>query len=343
VSGLSDKLSDTLADRLGDRLSDRLPRLRLPRRPSAFPWAPPNWPTSVPMPPPESRTGSDYETEWARRYGVRLARAAVLDGVIRPLVHGIIPPVVEGTDRLDGVEGSVIFAANHSSHLDTPLLLSVLPRRFRHHMVVAGAADYFFDTRLKGALFAFSLAAIPIERTKVSRRFLDLAAELLDDGWSILIYPEGGRSPDGWGQTFSAGAGYLSVRTRVPLVPIHVAGTVKALPKGTGRLRPGPTAVSLGAPITPGPGDDARRVAQRLEASVAALADEFRTDWWQARRRAAAGASPSLSGPEVSAWRRSWALPVSASRSPSATGTSGQGNGAPFSSGSGSDTPWSRR
>ena len=63
-------------------------------------------------------------------------------------------------------------------------------------------------------------------------------------------------------------------------------------------------------PVVPTPGDDARRVAQKLEAAVAALADEFRTDWWQARRRAAAGTSPSLSGPDVSAWRRSWARPV---------------------------------
>ena len=308
----SDKVTEALSDHLGDRLSDRLPRLRLPRKPTAFPWASPQWPTSVPMPAPEKKTGSDYDTEWSRRYGVRVARAAVLDGVIRPLVYGVIPPVIEGQDRLTGVEGPVIFAANHSSHLDTPLLLSVLPRRFRHQTVVAGAADYFFDNRVKGALFAFGLGAIPIERTKVSRKFLDLASELLSDEWSILIYPEGGRSPDGWGQTFSAGAGYLAVRSGVPVVPIHVAGTLRALPKGGSRLRPGPTAVTFGSPVVPAPGEDARRVAQRLEAAVAGLADEFRTDWWQARRRAAAGNSPSLSGPEVSPWRRSWAKPVPA-------------------------------
>ena len=326
---LSDKLTDALSDRLGERLSDRLPRLSLPRKPTAFPWAAPQWPTSLPMPVPEKKTGDRYDTEWSRRYGVRVARAAVLDGVIRPLVYGVIPPVVEGEDRLTGVEGPVIFAANHSSHLDTPLLLTALPRRFRHRTVVAGAADYFFDNRVKGALFAFGLAAIPIERTKVSRRFLDLASELLADGWSILIYPEGGRSPDGWGQTFDAGAGYLAVRSQVPVVPIHVAGTLRALPKGGSRLRPGPTAVTFGSPVVPTEGENARRVAKRLEASVAALADEFRTDWWQARRRAAAGTSPSLSGPDVSPWRRSWARPVPAAdrrdRQPA------------------DDTPWSKR
>jgi 1-acyl-sn-glycerol-3-phosphate acyltransferase len=326
---LSDRLTGALGDRLGERLLDRLPRPRLPRKPTAFPWAAPQWPTTVAMPAPDKRTGSDYDTEWSRRYGVRVARAAVLDGVIRPLVYGIIPPVVEGEDRLTGVEGPVIFAANHSSHLDTALLLSVLPRRFRHQTVVAGAADYFFDNRLKGALFAFGLGAIPIERTKVSRKFLDLAADLLADEWSILIYPEGGRSPDGWGQTFSAGAGYLAVRSHVPVVPIHVAGTLRALPKGASRLRPGPTAVTFGSPVTPAAGEDARRVAHRLEAAVAALADEFRTDWWQARRRAARGDSPSLSGPDVSPWRRAWARPVPAADRRERDPTE--------------DTPWFRR
>lgn len=249
----------------------------------------------------------DYDTEWSRHYGVRLARALVLDYVTRPLVRAVIPPVVEGEDRLIGVEGPVIFASNHSSHLDTPLILSVLPRRFRHHLVVAGAADYFFDTRLKGALFAFSLAAIPFERHRVSRRSLDLAAELLEEGWSVLIYPEGGRSPDGWGQRFSAGAAYLSIRTGTPMVPLHVSGTVRALPRGAKRLHPGPTSVTFGSPIRAADGEDARRMAVRLEAGVAALADEFRTDWWQARRRAARGDSPELVGPEIAPWRRAWA------------------------------------
>jgi 1-acyl-sn-glycerol-3-phosphate acyltransferase len=316
VSYFSDRLSDAFSDRLGDRWAGRVSlsglKSRLPRRLSAFPWAAPTWPTSLPMPPPDSKTGSDFETAWSRRYGVRLARAALLDSVVRPLVYSVIPPVVEGYDRLEGVKGPVIFAANHHSHLDTPLLLSVLPARFRHRTVVVGAADYFFDTRWKGALFAFTLAAIPIERRRVSRKFLDLASELLEDGWNILIYPEGGRSPDGWGQSFTAETGYLSVRNKVPFVPLHVAGTSRVLPKGAGRLRPGPTAVTFGHPLSAGDGEDARRLTQRLEREVAALADEFHSDWWQARRRAAVGNSPSLSGPgpEVAPWRRAWAKPV---------------------------------
>ena len=92
----------------------------------------------------------------------------------------------------------MIFAANRASHVDTPLLLTSLPERFRHRTAIAAGADYFFDRRWKGHMWAFLINAFPIERLRVSRRGADLAGSLLEDGWSIIIFPEGGRSPDGW-------------------------------------------------------------------------------------------------------------------------------------------------
>ena len=283
--------------------------LRRVGRPSGFPWGAPTWPTTVPLPEPERRTGTDYDTEWSRRYGVRVARAFLLEGVARPLVHTVIPPTVKGLDLIEGLEGPAIFASNHSSHLDTPLMLSSLPRPFRHRTVVVGAADYFFDTRWKGALWSFALAAIPVDRTRVSRRSVDLPASLLAEGWTVLIYPEGGRSPDGWTQRFTGGAAYLAARARVPLVPAHISGTAAVLPRGGRRLRPGRTGVSFGRPLLPAGDEDVRRLAARLEAEVAALADERTSDWWQARRRAGSGTTPALTGPEVADWRRQWARP----------------------------------
>jgi 1-acyl-sn-glycerol-3-phosphate acyltransferase len=202
----------------------------------------------------------------------------------------------------------VIFVANHASHLDTPLLLSVLPPRFRHRLVVAAAADTFFDRRWKGHVFAFALPAIPIERQRVNRRSGDAAADLLKDGWSLVIYPEGGRSPDGWQQPFRGGAAYLSVRTGRPVIPLHIEGTWRMLPKGGGRIHRSRTTVTFGLPISPDEGEDARRFNARIERAVAALADEATTDWWTARRRAASDMTPSPQGPEAAPWRRNWAL-----------------------------------
>ena len=92
------------------------------------------------------------------------------------------------------------------------------------------------------------------------------------------------------------------------MVPVYIEGTRHMWPKGQRLPRPHKVTVTFGTPISPDPGEDARRLAARLEAAVAALADERATDWWSARRRAASGATPPLTGPPTSAWRRSWAL-----------------------------------
>jgi 1-acyl-sn-glycerol-3-phosphate acyltransferase len=264
----------------------------------------------------------DYDSEWARRYPARFARLLVHELVSRPLVQAVASPSVEGLDRIAHLDEPVIFAANHASHVDAPLILSVIPERWRHRMFVAGAADYFFDTRVKAALFAFLLNAVPIERQRVSRESVNRVATLLAEGWSLLIFPEGGRSTDGWAQAHSAGAAWLGVRTGRPVVPVYVSGTRDILPKGGSRIRPGRTRVTFGAPLRPatesGPGQAAgsgagssaaaRQLADQLERAVAALADEQVTDWWAARRRAATRTTPPITGPDAGAWRRSWAL-----------------------------------
>jgi 1-acyl-sn-glycerol-3-phosphate acyltransferase len=281
----------------------------LPKLP--FPFSAPTVPGGVEVPDRKPRSGSDYDTEWARRYPARMARAALVEAVARPAVQALARPQLHGLDRLDPlVEAGepVIFAANHHSHVDTPLLACSVPEPWRHRLFVAAAADYFFRTRVTSVLSALVIGAIPIDRSRVSRRSADRAADLIDDGWSMLIFPEGGRSPDGWGQPFRGGAAYLSLRCGVPVVPVHLEGTGRILRKGRKLPTPATARVTFGAPLAPAPGDDARRFGAALERAVAALADEATTDWWQARRRAHAGESPALTGPDAPAWRRAWAL-----------------------------------
>lgn len=291
-----------------------LDRARSWRPPSAFPFSAPTWPGAVPRPPVERTLGTDYDSEWARRYPARLARVVAQEFVARPVVAAVARPRISGLDRIAHLDEPVIFAANHASHIDAPLLLTVIPERWRHRIVVAGAADYFFDTRVKAVAFSFLINAVPIERTRVSRDSARRVSDLLDDGWSLLIFPEGGRSQDGWGQSHKPGAAWLAARTGRPVVPVFVDGTAAILPRGSSRLKPGPTHVTFGHPLRPSRGGsgsgsaDARELADELERAVAALADEHTTDWWTARRRAAARTSPSLTGPDAGAWRRAWAL-----------------------------------
>jgi 1-acyl-sn-glycerol-3-phosphate acyltransferase len=293
---------------MGARSAGGLVRdLRARRGRGRFPWVAPTWPGGVERAAPERAVGADYDTAWARRYPARLARAVVLDNLTRPLTYLLATPTVEGREVLELVELPAIFVANHASHVDTSVLLSVLPSRVRHRSVVAAAADHFFDRPWKAHLSTL-LGLLPIERRRVNRRSADLAADLLLDGWNLVIYPEGGRTPDGWFQEFRGGPAYLAVRTGRPIVPIHLRGTHRILPKGADRIRRSPVQVRFGSPMRPDEGEDARRFGTRIEAAMATLADEAHTDWWSARRRGAAGTTPSPRGPAVSSWRRAWAL-----------------------------------
>lgn len=291
-----------------------------------FPLAKPTWPTSVERPAKKPILGVDFDTDWARRAPARLARAVVTDNLTVPAIRALAPAVIEGAASLERLEGPVIFAANHASHADTAVILATLPPRLRHRTVVAAASDYFFDTRLKATMSSLFLNAIPIERTKVSRRSAKTALELLEEGWNLVIYPEGGRTPDGWMHEFKNGAAYLSVKSGAPVVPLWLEGTGRVLPKravasgdspgGSGsestqssRLRRAPVSVIVGRPLSPAEGEDARRFGPRIEEAVGQLGLEVASDFWTARR------SPDealLRGPDASAWRRSWARPAAA-------------------------------
>lgn len=276
------------------------------RRPFPFPIGPPSWPPDVPRPPKRSALGVNYDSDWARRYPVRLARAAWTELLTRPLVAAVAHPTIAGLDRLDNLSAPVIFAPNHASHLDMPLVISALPERWRHKVVTVAAADYFFDTRLKATYFAFSSNAIPIDRERVNRSSAARAEALINDGWNLLIFPEGGRTPDGWGQAHKGGAAWLAARSGRPIVPVHIQGTHRLLPRGAKRLYTGDTKVTFGRPIAPDV--PPRHLVTLVEQAIAALADEAATDWWSALSRAARGQTPSLTGPEASSWRRAWAL-----------------------------------
>lgn len=289
------------------------PRTIVPRQFRMFPFTKPTWPATVPREADEQTLGIAYDTDWARSPVARAARTVAVGALYKPATSWFgRTPKVMGLDRLDDVDGPVVFAANHHSHADTFVLMSTLPPRLRRTTMFTAGADYFFDTKVKAALSALFIGAVPIERRAVSRRSLAEALRLLDDGWSLVIYPEGGRSPDGWGQDHKPGAAFLAGRAKVPIVPVHIDGTDRILPKGRGRLQRAQVTVNFGLPISSiGLEDDPRRLTTLVEGAIAELADEARSDWWSARRRAAATTTPALQGPQTVSWRRGWALDAS--------------------------------
>ncbi len=291
--------------------------LRVVLKPTAklgFPYRPPTKPKGVVVPEAESRLGADYDTDWARRAPANAARAVINRGPLQLLMKVLADPEILGVDRLADLQAkgddapALIFAPNHHSHIDTPLMVTAVPEPWRSKLTIAAAADYFFDTRMKGAAAALALNALPIDREVAGRKSSDLIRNLIDDGWSLVIYPEGGRSPDGWGQEFKGGAAYISIRTGAPVVPVFIDGTGAIFGKGMKRPKPGASRVVFGTPLRPVEGESTRRFNARIEAAVTALGDEALTDFWTARQRAATKTNPKLTGPEYNGWRRQWQL-----------------------------------
>jgi 1-acyl-sn-glycerol-3-phosphate acyltransferase len=301
------------AQRAAGRAERAVRTVAKPLRRYGFPYRAPTVPKGVHVPAETSRLGANYDTEWARRPIARATRGIITEGPLRVLVRTVANPDVVGLDRLHDLTRleeppAVIFATNHHSHIDTGLMIRSIPMCWRRELVVAAAADYFFDTHWKAALSALSLNAIPIDREVTGRKSSDMFRDLVADGHSLLIYPEGGRSPDGWGQEFKGGAAYLSSRTGAPVVPVFIDGTGVIFGKGMKKPKPGRTKVVFGAPLTKADDENTRRFNARIEGAVTRLGDEALTDYWMATRRAADGTSPRLTGPEYNGWRRQWEL-----------------------------------
>ena len=155
--------------------------------------------------------------------------------VLDPIMDYYAARRATGKERLEGVKGPVILVANHASHLDTPVILSALPRRLRKRTVVAAAADYFYKNRVVASLVSLIFNTVPIERRRgggMSKNGSHLDT-LLDQGWSLLLYPEGTRSRDGMPGPLRRGAAVLAAASHnLTIVPIRVTGTAEAMPPG---------------------------------------------------------------------------------------------------------------
>ena len=247
-----------------------------------------------------------FPTRWARTPAAIVAREVLLQGALNSVMRFEVAPTVSGLDALGKVDGPCLIVANHSSHLDTPLVLCTLPGSWRRRTAVAAAADYFFDTWWRATASAVMFNTFPIERR--GGNLSSTPGDLLADGWNVVVFPEGTRSPDGWMERFRMGAAYLAVENQVPVVPVGIKGSFAAMPRGRGWPVPGRprVAVRYGEALHPGPGESARDLAPKIVAAVSALLDEESSTWWQAKRRIASGTSPSQSGPDAARWRRVW-------------------------------------
>jgi 1-acyl-sn-glycerol-3-phosphate acyltransferase len=194
-----------------------------------------------------------YRTEphrWQTNAWARIARRAGRPFVVDRYVKRYCRPfTVEGREKLRNFRGGAIVIANHSSHFDTPVALSVLPSRISHKTLVAAAADKFYAVRRKNAWwYSLFMNTFPVHRGGGTKQ-LEYPVSALKRGWSILIYPEGGRSKSGQVQKFKHGVTIMAMQAQVPVIPIYVEGLRNVMPKGQRTPQPAPVSARVGAPV----------------------------------------------------------------------------------------------
>ncbi len=241
-------------------------------------------------PPGESEPALSWTApRWPRFPLFRWIGIAKLEGLVFPFLRLPVKLSVRGLQHLHFVKPPVLFAANHTSHLDTPVFLSALPSAWRRRIAPAMMQGYFkaYFQRTRFSLWQrtisavqywaacglFNAFALPAEAVGV-RRVLKFMGSLMDQGYCPLVFPEGTRAADGQVQAFRSGIGLMALRLRVPVVPIYIGGLDRILPPGHIWPISGRACVKIGPPLDLSLESDYTSAARRVEAAVRSLGDE---------------------------------------------------------------------
>ena len=226
---------------------------------------------------------------WARAEPVRSIRWLIQRALLLPFTEAMVHPKVEGREFVRELDRPVIFAANHSSHADTSLILHSLTDSARDRTVVAAAADYWFKHPVLGNIVSLFLNTFPFSRTGGAQSQLHSSSNLLKSGWNLVLFPEGSRSPDGRIQEFKPGVGHLARETGTPVVPVHIQGAFQVMPRHQQLPVPGKVRVRIGKPMTPEAKEGTREFTARVEKAVRTLSAEER--------------QPEVQGTWIERWR----------------------------------------
>jgi 1-acyl-sn-glycerol-3-phosphate acyltransferase len=168
---------------------------------------------------------------------------AKLWGKVALLANGV-KVEVEGMEQLSG-KGPYIFMSNHQGYYDIFALLSHLPYQFKW----LAKKELFSIPFLGWTMAAVRYISIDRGGTRDTVEAMNEAAQKIRDGMSVVIFPEGSRSPDGSIQPFKKGGFTLAIKSRVPIVPVSISGSRDIMPKDRLTATPGEIRILVGHPI----------------------------------------------------------------------------------------------
>jgi long-chain acyl-CoA synthetase len=220
---------------------------------------------------------------WTRTLPVKILRWFVFYTATLPVASIMCWVRPRGVATLRCLRGPVLFVSNHVASADAALMMTVLPGRYRRNLAIAMSGEMLAGyrnpsaamgwvarlvERAKYVLVVALFNVFPLPQRSGFRRSFAYAGELVDEGYSVLLFPEGARTPDGAIHPFQSGVGVLAARLGIPVVPVRIDNLHEAKVRGQFFLRPGTVAISFGEPVSFGVNDDPAAIARDLERRV---------------------------------------------------------------------------
>lgn len=198
---------------------------------------------------------------WTLGTPCHIVREVVRATLVRGLLKTFCKIQAAGLENVRDLRGPVLFVANHTSHVDTPLIMQMVPYAVGSRICPAASKEYFdVDGRSLPTRIAKSIAwnlsttlmnIFPMAQTVGYRQSIAYAGELVDKGWSVLLFPEGSRTEEGELGEFMTGVGLMAKALQVPLVPVAILGAEKILHRGDFFPKRGPVYIAFGKPFLP--------------------------------------------------------------------------------------------
>ena len=223
---------------------------------------------------------------WQQRWPLSWLRIMLLYLIVLPLTRFMGRPKIIGKNRLDEVRGPVVFICNHVSIVDHALVLLALPGGFRRKTSIAMDGELLREWLhpepktglMTRALYLlqyflvvlfFNVFAMP--QKSGFRQSFAFAGELMDQGYSLLVFPEGKRTENGLMNPFRTGTGLLISKLDAPVIPLRVDGLWELKQASKHFARKGQISLSIGEPIRYSAQDKPEEITRDLEEWVRAL------------------------------------------------------------------------
>ena len=235
----------------------------------------------------EAAPGVGYHyPSWVLHWPVTWLRLLAHYLLMRPAILLLGWPRIEGRAHLRGVKGPLLVVSNHVADVDPGFILTALPARLRHRLATATRGEAlealrtpapdrgFFGRiydRVQWTLGVALLNLFPLPREAGFRRSFAYAGETVDQGYSVLVFPEGRHTTDGRMNPFRAGIGLLAGNLGIPVLPMRIDGLFEVKQAGRKFAKPWTIRVRIGKPMIFPAGTDPQEIAAELQRAVERL------------------------------------------------------------------------